>query len=65
MIFSLKIPIAKTNQTIDYQSDLLLLGSCFSENIGNKFSYFKFKTTVNPFGIIFNPISIEKIIKGL
>ncbi|MFK7048598.1 GSCFA domain-containing protein [Flavobacterium columnare] len=65
MIFSLKIPIAKTNQTIDYQSDLLLLGSCFSENIGNKFSYFKFKTTVNPFGIIFNPISIEKIIKRI
>ncbi|AUX19306.1 GSCFA domain-containing protein [Flavobacterium columnare] len=63
MIFSLKIPINKTNQAINYQSDLLLLGSCFSENIGNKFSYFKFKTTVNPFGIIFNPISIETLIK--
>ncbi|OWP79486.1 GSCFA domain-containing protein [Flavobacterium oreochromis] len=65
MIFSLKIPINKTNETIDYQSDLLLLGSCFSENIGNKFSYFKFKTTVNPFGIIFNPISIQKLIKRI
>ncbi|AMA49678.1 MULTISPECIES: GSCFA domain-containing protein [Flavobacterium] len=65
MIFSLKIPIDKTKNTINYQSDLLLLGSCFSENIGNKFSYFKFKTTVNPFGIIFNPISIEKLIKRI
>jgi len=41
----------------------MLLGSCFAENIGEKFQYFKFQTEVNPFGIIFNPISIEKLVK--
>lgn len=47
---------------IDYASKVLLLGSCFSENIGTKFDYFKFQNVQNPFGVIFNPISIEKLI---
>jgi lysophospholipase L1-like esterase len=38
------------------------LGSCFAENIAEKLDYFKFENTCNPFGIIFNPVSIEKII---
>ncbi len=63
MIFSLKIPIAKSKQLISYQSDMMLLGSCFSENIGSKFSYFKLNASVNPFGIIFNVVSIEKLIQ--
>ncbi|MEZ4852788.1 GSCFA domain-containing protein [Flavobacterium sp.] len=63
MNFRTEIPIAKYNFPIDYQSKIMLLGSCFSENIGEKFQYFKFQTTVNPFGIIFNPVSIEKLVK--
>ena len=38
------------------------LGSCFAENIGGKFQYYKFQITTNPFGIIFNPVSIEMLI---
>ena len=47
---------------IDYSSKILLMGSCFSENIGAKFSFFKFQNIQNPFGVIFNPISIEKLV---
>lgn len=47
---------------IDYSSKILLLGSCFSENIGGKFDYFKFQNLQNPFGIIFNPVSIENLV---
>lgn len=47
---------------IDYSSKIHLLGSCFSENVGAKFDYFKFQNLQNPFGIIFNPISIEKLL---
>jgi len=50
---------------IDYQSKIVLIGSCFVENIGQKLSYFKFNTTRNPFGILFNPISIEKAIHDI
>jgi hypothetical protein len=48
---------------IDYDSKILLLGSCFAENIGDKFEYFKFQSTTNPFGIIFNAVSLEKLIR--
>jgi len=59
-----QIPLTKQfNSFIDYQSNILLLGSCFSKNIGDKFQYFKFQTTVNPFGIIFNPVSLAKIVE--
>ncbi|MEM5567033.1 GSCFA domain-containing protein [Psychroserpens sp. AS72] len=47
---------------IDYNSKVLLLGSCFSENIGEKFEYFKFQKLQNPFGILFHPLAIESLI---
>ncbi len=47
---------------IDYSSKTLLLGSCFSENIGAKFDFLKFQNLQNPFGVIFNPVSIEKLV---
>lgn len=62
MQFRTQIPILKSNQPLDYNSKVVSLGSCFAENIGEKFNYFKFRNTINPFGIIFNPVSIEKII---
>jgi hypothetical protein len=61
--FSTKIPIQKCNFPIDNDSKILLLGSCFAENIGRKFEYFKFQSTTNPFGIIFNAVSLEKLIR--
>ncbi|AOW20800.1 GSCFA domain-containing protein [Urechidicola croceus] len=47
---------------IDYESEILLFGSCFTENIGNKLDYFKFHKSVNPFGILFHPKAIENLI---
>jgi hypothetical protein len=52
----------QTHHQIDYSSKLMLLGSCFSENIGGKFEYFKFQSEVNPFGILFHPLAIENLI---
>ncbi len=43
---------------IEYTDQLFSIGSCFAENIGQKFFNGKFKTSINPFGILFNPISI-------
>ena len=63
MQFTTKIPIQKSSFPIDYDSKILLLGSCFAENMGEKFDYFKFQTAVNPFGIIFNPVSLEQLIR--
>lgn len=58
-----KIPLQKqTRNQIDYHSKIILLGSCFSENIGNKLSYHKFESFQNPFGILFHPKAIENLI---
>ncbi|PHR71395.1 MAG: GSCFA domain-containing protein [Lutibacter sp.] len=52
----------KSNNLIDHRSKILLFGSCFTENIGDKLNYFKFQNTVNPFGILFHPKAIENLI---
>ncbi|MFV8375192.1 GSCFA domain-containing protein [Flavobacterium sp. LB1P71] len=62
MQFRTPIPISKSSHPLDYNSKIVSLGSCFAENMGEKFNYFKFENSINPFGIIFNPVSIEKLI---
>jgi GSCFA family len=41
---------------------LLLVGSCFTEQIGKKLAAHKFDVLENPNGILFNPISIAKAV---
>ena len=61
-----QIPLSKqSDNQIDYQSKLVLLGSCFAGNMAEKLEYFKFQTTTNPFGIIFNPVSIETLVNRI
>jgi len=56
------LPLASGAPSITYDSKILLMGSCFSENIGAKLDHYKFQALTNPFGVIFNPISIERLI---
>jgi hypothetical protein len=62
MNFTTKIPISKSIFPIDYSSKIVSLGSCFAVNMAQKFDYYKFQNTCNPFGILFHPLAIEKII---
>ena len=55
-----QIPLKTSSNPIDYQSEVLLVGSCFVENIGDKLKYYKFKNLLNPFGILFHPRAIER-----
>jgi lysophospholipase L1-like esterase len=58
-----QVPLKKeTYNPISYDSKILLLGSCFSKNIGDKLTYFKFQSNQNPFGILFHPKAIETLI---
>lgn len=57
---SFKIPPLKT--PMNYSSQILSMGSCFSENIGNKLADYKFNIIANPFGILYNPESIANAI---
>lgn len=44
---------------INHRQKLLLVGSCFTEQIGNKLLQYKFSVIENPNGILFNPVSIS------
>jgi hypothetical protein len=64
MIFRTELKIPESDYKINHQSKLMAIGSCFVENIGNRLKEFKFNIYVNPFGIIFNPYSIAKILSN-
>ena len=62
MTFRTEIPISKTKNPIDYNSTIVSLGSCFAVNIAEKLDYLKFDSAVNPFGILFHPLALERFI---
>lgn len=53
------------NQLIQIDSPLLLLGSCFSENIGNKLLDLKLDVVINPFGILYQPNAIANALERI
>ena len=57
---SVELPIGEAE--IRHSDQLLLIGSCFTENMGKIFSANKFRCLINPFGILYNPLSIAEAI---
>jgi len=57
------IPLKPSGNPIDYHSRLFLVGSCFVENIGAKLEYYKFRTAINPFGILFHSEAIARFLE--
>lgn len=47
---------------IDYPSNYLFLGSCFSEHLSQKMTQSGFSVQANPFGVVFNPISLAELL---
>lgn len=50
---------------ISYKDRIMMLGSCFSDSIGRQLADFGFEVCVNPFGTLYNPVSILKSIEML
>ena len=55
----------KFNRTIDHNSKIVMLGSCFAENIGKRLTDCGFNVVVNPMGILYNPKSIASALERL
>jgi len=64
MDFHLEFTPRPFETLIRHQDKLLLAGSCFTENIGEKLRRHKFSVVENPNGIIFNPVSIARSVTG-
>ena len=65
MDFRTPVIIPESTFRIDHSTRIMLLGSCFSENMGAKLLEYKFRVNVNPFGIVYNPSSIAEVVKRL
>ena len=50
---------------ISHISPILLMGSCFAENMGTFLTEAKFQLDLNPFGILYNPLSISSALKEI
>lgn len=64
-MFRKKVEIEPFRGLMSYKDQLITLGSCFSDSIGNKLELAKFNALVNPFGVIFHPLALSSAIKGL
>lgn len=58
MLLQTKVKIPELQFTIEPQERMLFVGSCFADSIGRRFVEEKFRATVNPFGVMYNPASI-------
>lgn len=56
--FRTPVVIEPSLRKIDHQHRILLMGSCFTDSIGRKLQEYLFPVKINPFGVLYNPLSI-------
>ena len=59
------VKLEKPSFQVDYKTKMMLIGSCFVENIGKKLAYYQFQTEINPCGVVYNPISVKETLNLL
>jgi len=60
-----KVSIPSPGFEINHTDALFLIGSCFADSVGLRLDRSKFDTTINPFGVLYNPASIVQDINLL
>ena len=65
MNFSTPVELPKGLPPITHAQRLLLMGSCFAENIGRQLKENSFHCDVNPFGILYNPFSVLEALQEI
>lgn len=63
MEFRTPVNITLAPFAIEPRERMLFVGSCFADNIGRRFVDDKFRATVNPYGVMYNPASILHTVK--
>src|SRR5579875_907458 len=58
MQFQIPIQIQRLQPLVNYGDKIMLIGSCFTEHIGNYLADVKFSVLQNPNGILFDPLSV-------
>lgn len=65
MQFRTEIEIEHSPIEIDHTTQIQIYGSCFATSIGRKLQDSKFRIDLNPFGVIYNPLSISTAIRRM
>ncbi len=65
MNFRTIIEIEKSQNKISYSTPIFFIGSCFSENIGQKANGVRLPTLINPNGVLYNPASIKSALERI
>ena len=65
MEFRTKVDIEEPSWRVDIADRLLFVGSCFADNIGKRFAEEQFAATINPYGVMYNPVSVLHTIERL
>jgi len=65
MNFMLPFQIAKPATLFEHEHPVVLMGSCFTEHMSKRLEQCKFRTVNNPFGILFNPISVVQNLRKI
>lgn len=65
MQFSTPVNIPHAEGEITYQNKILLIGSCFADNLTSHLQASFFQATSNPFGVLYNPMSIAQCLQLL
>lgn len=60
MDFSTKTDFMDWSHRLLHSDRLVVMGSCFAEQIGGRLERMKFRTVVNPYGVLYNPLSIAE-----
>lgn len=63
MLFRTELALSPFPAQLSLHSKILSAGSCFAEVIGNRLRFNKFQVIINPFGTIFNPVSITRLLE--
>lgn len=65
MDFRTKVSLDWQGERLNYSHSLIFFGSCFADEIGSLFKLNKFNAVLNPFGVLYNPLSIATAINRL
>jgi len=65
MCFRTQVELPQKETEIRHTEQIMFFGSCFTENIGKLLQENKFRCDVNPFGILYNPLSIASALYQL
>ena len=63
MNWQTEVPVTPGSPKITYGQPILVTGSCFAQHLGDKLAYFGYQHLTNPFGVIFHPLPLVRLLE--